>query len=127
MKMEFLPDGSPDCPLIRLYDFDTKQACLLQSLLSNLADGTETEVSLQEALSAEAIEDCNLILQTTDKDHGIVWNAQVGTFLCQLRCSSWESVAELVAPFCVRSVAGTFQWLSQTSSISWLLSPSGLW
>ncbi len=127
MKMEFLADGAPECPLLRLYDFDTKQAGQLQSLLSSLADGTQNEKSLQEALSAEAVEDCRLVLQVADKDQGIVWNAQADTFFCRLRCSSWESVAELVWPFCVSSVAGTFQWLNETSRIRWLLSPNGLW
>ena len=127
MKMEFLPDGSLDCPLIGLYDFDTKQACHLHSLILQLANGTVNEVSLHEAFWMEAIDGCSLILLVADTDQGIIWVAESGNFFCNLRFCSWASVAELVSNFCVSSVPGTFQWLDETSPISWLLSPSGFW
>src|SRR5437867_3317880 len=40
MKLEFLADGSQDCPLIRLYDFDFEEAVSLRQIVASLSDGT---------------------------------------------------------------------------------------
>ncbi len=125
--MEFLSDGSPDCPLLRLYDFDASHACELQLLLLALADGTKSNVPLQETLAADAVGGCILVLQTVDTDQGIVWDGSVGMFFCRLHRSSWREVAGRAAPFCISSKVGQYQWLDETSSISWLLSPDGSW
>ena len=127
MKTEFLPDGSPDCPLLRLYDFDTAQACHLQRLVSDLAAGAVNEVSLQQFLAVEAIAGCCLTLQVGAEDQGIMRDTQSGAFICRLRRSSWERVGELISPFCGQDLAEGFQWLDETSRISWLLSPHGSW
>ena len=127
MKIEFLADGSPDCPLIRLYDYDTQQIYRLYALLLDLAVGRINNVSLQEALLAEAVAGCDLILQAADEDQGVVWDSSPGRFVCRLGCSSWQSVAERVLPFHSESLADTYQWLDETSPISWLLSFNGLW
>lgn len=127
MKIEFLAGGSPDCLLVRLYEFDTQQIHRLYALLLDLAAGRANNVSLQEALPAEAIAGCDLVLQAADKDQGIVWDTLTSVFFCRLACSSWQSVAERVSPFQRESSAENYQWLDETSSIPWLLSSNGLW
>ena len=127
MKIAFLPDGSPDCPLVRLYDFDASEACCLQSAVQRLASGTITELSLAETLSVEAIDGCTLTMQGWDADQGIVLSGSGMSFVCRLSRFSWQVVAELISPFCMNSAPGRFQWLDETSPISWLLSPDGAW
>lgn len=128
MKMELLLDGSPDCPLLRLYDFDAQQACDLQFVVLGLASGTATEASLPKAISADAIDGCSLTLQCWDIDQGIVPSIRHDrSFVCRLSRSTWQAVAKLIAPFCISSTPGHYQWLDETSSISWLLSPDGAW
>lgn len=127
MKIEFLADGSPDCPLIRLYNYDTQQIYRLYALLLDLAVGRVNNISLQKALPAEAVAGCDLVLQAADEDQGIVRDSSQGRFFCRLSCSSWQSVAERVLPFHSESSAETYQWLNETSPISWLLSSNGLW
>ena len=127
MKIDFLPDGSPDCPLIRLSDFDTLQACHLRELILSLTEETSPEVLLQEALWAQTVNLRSFVLQVSEVDQGIVQGSGNGVFLCRLNCSSWQSVADLILPFCSDSRAGTYQWLDETSVISLLLSPNGSW
>ena len=127
MKIEFLADGSPDCPLIRLYDYDTQQIYRMYALLLDLAVGRVNNVSLQKALPEEAVAGSDLVLQATDEDQGIVRDSTQGRFFCRLGYSSWQSVAERVLPFHSESSAETYQWLDETSPISWLLSSNGLW
>ena len=37
MKLEFLANGSPDCPLIRIYEFNSKEAYKLRRIALQLA------------------------------------------------------------------------------------------
>jgi hypothetical protein len=48
MKIDYLTDGSPDCPILRLYDFDTSEAENLQAVLAELAEGKINSVALKE-------------------------------------------------------------------------------
>jgi hypothetical protein len=46
-KLEYLPDGSPDCPLIRLFEFDQSEAQQLRQLVKLLVAGNRQDVALQ--------------------------------------------------------------------------------
>ncbi|MDP4229667.1 MAG: hypothetical protein Q8916_04600, partial [Bacteroidota bacterium] len=48
MKLEYIHEGSPDCPLIRLYDFDTSQAQLLRQAFEDIVSEKEKIVALHE-------------------------------------------------------------------------------
>ena len=47
IKLEYLPDGSDACPLVRLYDFDTDGVRCLRDTFRSLAEGT-LHVSLRD-------------------------------------------------------------------------------
>ena len=36
--MNFLAEGSTDCPILRLYDFDAAEACQLRNVLTKLSN-----------------------------------------------------------------------------------------
>jgi hypothetical protein len=127
MKLDFLPDGSPDCPLVRLYDLAPGDASRLHDALTGLADGTLKSVPLQEWPQVEAVNNCSLALQVADRDEGIVAAEGERAFRCLLRRPSWQSVSELVSPFCSEARSRGYQWLDETSSVSWLLSTDGQW
>ena len=46
MKLDYLKDGSDDCPLVRLYEFDGAEARRLRQTFTALADGAVEQVGL---------------------------------------------------------------------------------
>lgn len=126
VKIEFLPEGSNDCPLIRLFDFEPSEGKRLVGILSQLADGSLQSVALTEIPGFEPVAGCCLVLRVGEKNHGIFAKGS-GSFECILERSRWEQVVGLAEPFCSSSAGGNFQWLDETSSISLLISPTGRW
>lgn len=126
VKIKFLAEGSEDCPLIRLFDFDPSEAKRLVGIFSKLAEGCLQSVVLTEIPGFEPVSGCCLVLRVGEKNHGIMAKGS-GSFECILDMSRWEQVVGLTEPFCLSSTKGNFQWLDKTSSISLLISPAGRW
>ena len=126
MKIEFLPEGSSDCPLIRLFDFEPSGGKRLVGILSQLASGSLQSVALTEIPDFEPVAGCCLVLRVGEKNHGILAKGS-GSFECIFEPSRWGQVVGLTEPFCSSSARDNFQWLDETSSISLLISPTGRW
>jgi hypothetical protein len=126
MKLQFLPDGSPDCPLIRLYDFEAADVVRLKELFDSLAAGSRTDISLHEQKGIEPVGGCQLKLRVGKRDTGIVQKGPF-TFECDLTPARWADVASLTEPFGEAAEANTYQWLNEDGQISLLLSPNGTW
>jgi hypothetical protein len=126
MKLQFVADGSPDCPLIRLYEFHAAEAVRLKGLFDRLADGSLTGVWLHEQTDIEPVDGCQLHLRVDSWDIGIVQKS-ASTFECSLTPKRWSDVAALAEPFCKAVRANTYQWLNEDGEISLLLSPDGGW
>lgn len=71
MKLEFLPEGSADCPLIRLYAFDRAAVLQFNDLVISLATGASTHASLHKQAWIEPVKDCELKLLLGKHDRGI--------------------------------------------------------
>jgi hypothetical protein len=127
MRLEYLPNGSPDCPLIRLYDFDAMEATRLLHLVISLSDDSVGRIILDEQQEVTSVDGRKLTLVTNRSDHGVVRTRPSNQFECILTRTSWTHIAGLIEPFCGPGVANGFQWLDETSDISLLLSPSGSW
>jgi hypothetical protein len=126
MKLQFLADGSPDCPLIRLYDFQAAESVRLKTLFERLANGSLGYVSLHQQPGIEPIDGCQLNLHVGKRDTGIVQTA--GSFFeCSLSPERWSDVAALAEPFCEAARPNSYQWLNEDGEISLLLSPDGKW
>jgi hypothetical protein len=125
MKLEFLADGSPDCPLIRLFDFSNEEAARLKSLFESLSDGSANDVALHEQSGFEQVNPCRLYLRVGKADRGIRL-VSPGLFECVLTANTWDNMAWLVEPFCEPRTSG-FQWLNNTMGINLLLSRDGRW
>jgi hypothetical protein len=133
MKLQFIPDGPKDCPLIRLWDFEPAEALRLKQMFDSMALGSQTHISLHDQQGIETIDGCQLSLSVGKHDYGI---AQMGplVFECVLTAEGWADLAGLTEPFCSLpepfcslTDGNTFQWLSNNSKISLLLSPRGTW
>jgi hypothetical protein len=125
VKLKYLADGSPDCPLIRLYEFDQSEARKLRQLVKSLVAGVRQDVALQNELWVEPVEGCCLNLRRGSRDQGIC-QARTLQFECVLSPGGWSKVEGLFAPFCEFETPG-FQWLSHDGRIALLISRSGQW
>ena len=125
MRLEYLLDGSVDCPLIRLFDFTPAEAAAFGLTVANLASGRVEQIAVHKLAGVEAVGGCELLLLLRGWDQAVV---QVGpvSFECGLTTSTWENVAGLVEPFIAGS--GGYQWLAGVpGEASLLLSASGQW
>ena len=125
MKLEFLGAGSPDCPLIRLYDFDLAEAQSLRKLVKCLRDGSRESVSLGEEPWIDSVKGCRLTLRLGDGEQGVRQSGP-SSFDCALTAANWDNVEGLLEPFCESQATG-FQWLCSEGKISLLLSRDGRW
>lgn len=126
MKLEFLAEGSSDCPLIRLYDFDPIGAMRLREAFRTLSTGSRHSVPLHEEWWVEPIGECYLDLRLGARDLGIVQGLPL-RFECVLTADAWADMASLVDPFCESVSVSSSQWLNKDGEISLLLSPNGQW
>jgi hypothetical protein len=125
MKLEYLADGSPETPLIRLYALGSQQAMRLQAVFSELATIPGHVIKLHELTYVEPVDSCRFTLAATDRDQGIVMRDAPASFRCSLTADTWLDLAERTLPLAREGACG-FQWLHH-STISWLLSVDGQW
>ena len=126
MKLEYLPDGSDMCPLVRLYEFDTVGARRLHDAFCSLALGSLQHVSLEEIVSVDSIDGCRITFTRGTQDRGVVQTAE-REFDVLLSSQGWAHTAGLAEPFCDNCSAG-YQWLTEhAGDIQLLFSPGGDW
>jgi hypothetical protein len=125
MKIEFLKDGSIDCPLIRIFGNEPASAAQLASAFRRLAKRKTDVIAIHEMPGFQPIGGCKLFVRINSEDKG-VQSLNTSTFECLLTSDSWGRVAELVDPFTEQLEGDRHQWLDETSEISLLISSSEL-
>jgi len=95
MKLEFLPEGCPDCPLLRLYSFTRPEVLRLKEIADQLSTGKLEEIALHEELDVEPVTGCQLYLRLGTRDDGIVQNAPQS---CQCIISEKGWARRLISP-----------------------------
>ena len=127
MKLDFLAEGSDDCPLVRLWDFTPSEAVRLHEELTALALGQVRQVALHELPFMMPLGECRFTLLASTRDEGVVLAHLPADCECRFTAESWDNVAGLVEPF-TRDACG-FQWLSFTGGgdVKWLISAEGRW
>jgi hypothetical protein len=120
MKLEYLADGSRDCPLVRLYEFDHAEARSLRNLERSLVSGDRSSVALHDEAWAESVGGCRLTLRRGVREVDPL------NFECVLNSGGWSNIEGLLDPFCDSHTAG-FQWLTRESSVALLISQTGQW
>ena len=127
MKLEYIADGSPYCPLIRLYEFTDIETSGLRTNVAELAQGSSISIALHDLNFVTPIGDCELVLIVADDDQGILASDSDSLFMCMLSQETWEQIAGLIESFSKSGGLSGYQWLDETSDISLLLSPDGTW
>lgn len=125
MKLDFLRSGSPDCPLIRLYEFDLRQIEALQRIALRLTQDASAVVVLHREAGVQQIDGCELVLRQGNQDRGVEQSAEC-TFEWTLTKGAWLDVATLLQPFRQPEFNG-YQWLNRVGKIAVLLSADGKW
>ena len=126
MKLEYLGDGSTDCPLLRLYDFTPMEAAQLLSAIGALAAGLAERVEVDRLPFVEPVGNCRLTLLGRSWDQAVTRACRPTEFECGFTADTWDQVAGLVEPFA--GGAGGFQWLAGVpGEATLLLSDSGVW
>ncbi len=126
MKLEFLPEGSDDGALIRLYGFDVAGAMRLREAFRSLADGSRQNIPLHQEWWVESLAECHLDLRLGVRDLGVVQRLAM-SFDCVLTAEAWMEMVDLTDPFCTHQGDEGFQWLNHDGEVSLLLSPNGQW
>ena len=127
MKLEYIADGSPYCPLIRLYEFTDIETSGLRTKVAELAQGSSISIALHDLNFVTPIGDCELILIVADDDQGILASDSDSLFMCMLSQETWEQIAGLIESFSKSGGLSGYQRLDETSDISLLLSTTGSW
>jgi hypothetical protein len=109
MKIEYLEDGSPDCPLIRIYGSDGTGLRHLRAAIRDLISGAKDSIALHQLPGFEAVDGCELTLRvaSTARQKGVHQQTGALDFEWALSLPDWDTVAELIPPFIERG----FQWL----------------
>jgi hypothetical protein len=126
MKLEYLAAGSPDCPIIRLYEFTSAEARQFHAAVSALASESVEQVVVHKLPFVGSVRDCRLTLVRRGWRQAIIYRAETGEFECGFTSAARDNVAGLVEPF-AEGAAG-FQWLAGVPvEAALLLSVSGEW
>jgi hypothetical protein len=88
MKLEYLASGSPDCPLIRLYDFTGAEVTQLHALVSGLASGAAERIEVHLLPFVEPVGGCRLALVCRAWDQAVVRRGLATEFECGFTAAS---------------------------------------
>ena len=125
MRLEFLPDGSDDCPLVRIYDFSIDEVAELIKGFHALASGDQDILEVSDLPGIDVVDGCRLVLRSGPRDRGMVQLHGCDEFECVLTTDGWKGVAEM-ADQLVEAKWG-YQWLCSSEDASLLLSNDGHW
>jgi len=132
MKLEYLDDMSDGGVyknvisenLIRLYEFEEPETSRLADLIHHQLIVNKHSVNLSDLDFIKPI-NCNLILEVSSIDRGILKNGQLNHFTCLLMEQAYKDVIERI-----KLVGnGNYNWLCDTSidKIDFLYSSDGTW
>ena len=128
MNIEYIDNGSKDCPLIRLYGDDPDSIQLFIKNIVLLLSGKIKSKKINDLKGFNGINQCQVDMQLAPTSKGII-HIKGNNFKCLLSKDDWETVIGLLEPFSKKSKNGKYQWLNETSNISLLVSTyeNGQW
>jgi hypothetical protein len=134
MRIEFLEEGSEDCPLIRIFGTDQAEFGALLGTFTKLSGALGQSSDLHRLPNFQS--DCLLTAISTSEDRGVE-RTDTKSFVWSLTPAKWLVVEGLTEPFSETSLRDAHQWLSgrearfglNTSGVSVVLSSSadGRW
>jgi hypothetical protein len=128
LRLEFLPSGSHDCPLLRISGGDVDTCLQLKQTFEALANGELETVCISDLPGIEAIGEISLTASVGKRNRGVFRGGDSNSFHWSLTQAGWDNNAGLLEPLCQSPPAPCcFQWLDSPSDIGVLFSPSGQW
>lgn len=131
MKLEYLSNINPEYPeedLIRLFDFDQKEANELRELIKERILNRKEGFELASFDFINPI-NCCLTFLISEIDKGIQRKENLN-FVCKLTENSYKKMVDLLQPFSEKNSSG-FQWLyeldGETTPTELLFSKNGRW
>lgn len=133
MNLEFLPDGSPDCPLIIFSWSVPEGAEQLRGALRGLASSSETAVEIHALPFISPVDGCQLSAHAAKEDVGARPLENAGNrFTWSLTRRSWQNALDLLGTMTRQDVRADangcrFQWLDDAGGIDVLISTHRSW
>jgi hypothetical protein len=125
MWIEFLPDGSPDCPAILFYGCPSAGAEAVISTFTALAESPATEVALHQLSDLTPVGDIQLFATNTKGRSGVQQLSAL-VFGWRKDTEGWLEAAEL-AESVARSDGRRFQYLERSGKINVIFSTHRAW
>ena len=111
MKIEFLEEGSADCPLIRIFGTVRHQFVALHSETLKLGQGLGLRCVLHELPDFAGVDGCAFSAVSSSADQGARRASKAPQFVWGLTPRMWMIVSGLIEPFALAPRIGAFQWL----------------
>ena len=129
MTIEFLADGAPECPLVRLYDFSWAEIEELRAAFRDLAEARLLRYDVHERPWADPVDGCQLTFEHSAEWGGMRLPIDRRSFTLSLPPEGWREVDDLAAPLSQYEDMLGFQWLTDVtdSEVQLLLSAGGEW
>jgi hypothetical protein len=120
MRLEFLPDGADECPLLRLYGWGDGEVSLLRAAAERLATHAERVIAVHQMPFVAIVGGITFTWTADPWDRGVLLPDDQRSFVMRLPAEVWADVAEIIRPF-ERDVVG-FNWLLPVTEVRVLLS-----
>jgi hypothetical protein len=133
MKLQLLPEGSTDCPLIRIFDFDCTEATVLVRGLQSLISASIDSVSLHELPVVSAYNGFELTAILDERprnvatEYAVIAGKSTNSYIWRGTTDEWKDVCELLVPMTVSTDPHSYAWLTDDLGVQVLASPSGSW
>jgi len=125
VRIELIPDGSPDCPLIRLFDYRDNELELLQIACRELANGQRAEFALHEQTWVEPQDGLRFTWKASAQDVGVELPALGDPFVLEFSDEAWREVDDKISRLMPAQTG--FNWLTNEGEVKVLLSRDGKW
>lgn len=116
MRLEFLEDGSPDCPLIRIYGTVPGEFAALHREVLRLASGAATQLSLNRLTGFVGVNGCELTMISSSRDIGVRRSKDASTFEWLLTPAMWDIASDFTGTFARDLNVGRYNWLAGRQS-----------
>jgi hypothetical protein len=125
MKLHFLPDADGKAHLIRLFDFDSSEATLLDREIDSLVIHELPFISVLNGIELTAMFDDRL--RNPDSDFAILGGSTTSSFIWRGTQEEWTQSVNLLEPFTEHCDVNSYAWLTDDLGVQLLVSSSGSW
>lgn len=125
MKIEYIPEGPADCPVLRLFDYWMDEIAQLRQVSLDLAEGKITELALHDQPWIEPVAGCRFIWRIDTKDIGVRMPENDAPFVLAFSDEAWREAADKLLPFAQGSSG--YNWLTNEGEVNVLITWDGLW